>query len=124
MGAQMVKEVASKTADVAGDGTTAATVLAQAIYREGAKNDLREPRRDLRRQIAAIELHPFDDVEGGVHGPGFFYRDDAVLAHLLHRFGDDSSDAFVTRIRRDPSHRFLDRASNDLDANLLVANDL
>src|SRR3989440_4576180 len=38
MGAQMVKEVASKASDVAGDGTTTATVLAQAIYREGAKN--------------------------------------------------------------------------------------
>ena len=37
MGAQMVREVASKTSDVAGDGTTTATVLAQAIYREGAK---------------------------------------------------------------------------------------
>ena len=38
LGAQMVKEVASKTSDVAGDGTTTATVLAQAIYREGARN--------------------------------------------------------------------------------------
>src|SRR5688500_10970379 len=38
MGAQMVREVASKTSDVAGDGNTTATVLAQAIYREGAKN--------------------------------------------------------------------------------------
>lgn len=38
MGAQMVKEVASKTSDVAGDGTTTATVLAQAIYKEGLKN--------------------------------------------------------------------------------------
>jgi len=38
MGAQMVKEVASKTSEVAGDGTTTATVLAQAIYREGVKN--------------------------------------------------------------------------------------
>ena len=37
MGAQMVREVASKTNDDAGDGTTTATVLAQAIYREGAK---------------------------------------------------------------------------------------
>src|SRR4030088_1398233 len=36
VGAQMVREVASKTSDVAGDGTTTATVLAQAIYREGA----------------------------------------------------------------------------------------
>src|SRR5688500_1061261 len=38
MGAQMVKEVASKTSDVAGDGTTTATVLAQAIFREGLKS--------------------------------------------------------------------------------------
>jgi chaperonin GroEL len=38
MGAQMVCEVASKTSDIAGDGTTTATVLAQAIFREGVKN--------------------------------------------------------------------------------------
>ncbi len=38
MGAQMAREVASKTSDIAGDGTTTATVLAQAIYREGARN--------------------------------------------------------------------------------------
>src|SRR5512147_2035625 len=38
MGAQLVREVASKTSDVAGDGTTTATVLAQAIYREGMRN--------------------------------------------------------------------------------------
>ena len=38
MGAQMVKEVASKTSDIAGDGTTTATILAEAIYREGLKN--------------------------------------------------------------------------------------
>src|SRR5688500_12362900 len=37
MGAQMVREVASKTSDIAGDGTTTATVLAQAIFREGSK---------------------------------------------------------------------------------------
>src|SRR5580765_7948506 len=38
MGAQLVREVASKTSDVAGDGTTTATILGQAIYREGLKN--------------------------------------------------------------------------------------
>ena len=38
MGAQMVREVASKTSDVAGDGTTTATVLAQSMFREGVKN--------------------------------------------------------------------------------------
>jgi chaperonin GroEL len=51
MGAQMVKEVASKTSDVAGDGTTTATVLAQAIYNEGAK-------------LVAAGLNPMDMKRG------------------------------------------------------------
>jgi chaperonin GroEL len=52
MGAQMVREVASKTSDVAGDGTTTATVLAQAIYREGLKNVTAGARPiDLKRGI-------------------------------------------------------------------------
>jgi chaperonin GroEL len=52
MGAQMVREVASKTSDTAGDGTTTATVLAQAIYREGAKNVVAGANpMDLRRGI-------------------------------------------------------------------------
>src|SRR5216110_1960077 len=59
MGAQMVKEVASKTSDVAGDGTTTATVLAQAIYREGAKNvtagaDPMAIRRGIEHAVAAM----------------------------------------------------------------------
>ncbi len=45
MGAQMVREVASKTSDTAGDGTTTATVLAQAIYREGAGTSWPAPTR-------------------------------------------------------------------------------
>ncbi len=59
MGAQMVKEVASKTSDVAGDGTTTATVLAQAIYREGARNvtagaNPMALRRGIEKAVAAI----------------------------------------------------------------------
>ena len=46
MGAQMVREVASKTSDTAGDGTTTATVLAQAIYREGAQERRRRRQPD------------------------------------------------------------------------------
>src|ERR1700740_2508197 len=54
MGAQMVREVASKTSDVAGDGTTTATVLAQAIYREGIKNVTAAPNpMELKRGIDA-----------------------------------------------------------------------
>ncbi len=63
MGAQMVKEVASKTSDNAGDGTTTATVLAQAIYNEGAK-------------LVAAGLNPMDlkrGIEAGVQ---------AVVAHI------------------------------------------
>ena len=59
MGAQMVREVASKTSDVAGDGTTTATVLAQAIYREGARmvaagHNPMELKRGIDFAVAAI----------------------------------------------------------------------
>ncbi len=59
MGAQMVKEVASKTSDVAGDGTTTATVLAQAIYREGLKNvtagsNPMDLKRGIEKAVAAV----------------------------------------------------------------------
>ncbi len=64
MGAQMVKEVASKTSDVAGDGTTTATVLAQAILREGFKSvaagvDPMEIKRGIDKGVVALvdELH-------------------------------------------------------------------
>jgi chaperonin GroEL len=59
MGAQMVKEVASKTSDVAGDGTTTATVLAQAIFREGAKlvaagNNPMDIKRGIDKAVEAV----------------------------------------------------------------------
>jgi chaperonin GroEL len=59
VGAQMVKEVASRTSELAGDGTTTATVLAQAIYREGARNvtagaDPMVVRRGIEKAAAAI----------------------------------------------------------------------
>jgi chaperonin GroEL len=59
MGAQMVKEVASKTSDVAGDGTTTATVLAQAIFREGSKlvaagHNPMDLKRGVDRAVASI----------------------------------------------------------------------
>jgi chaperonin GroEL len=64
MGAQMVKEVASKTSDVAGDGTTTATVLAQAIYHEGAK-------------LVAAGANPMD-IKRGI---------DAAVAHVVAELG-------------------------------------
>ena len=71
MGAQMVKEVASKTSDVAGDGTTTATVIAQAVFREGLKmvaagHSPIELKRGIDKAVAArsselaqaLEAHP------------------------------------------------------------------
>src|SRR5712671_4594946 len=73
MGAQMVKEVASKTSDVAGDGTTTATVLAQAIYREGAKNvtagaDPMAIKRGIDKSVAAITAE-LEKMSKPVTGP-------------------------------------------------------
>jgi chaperonin GroEL len=104
MGAQMVKEVASKTADVAGDGTTTATVLAQAIIREGHKaiaagfNPM-----DLKRGIeaavkaATAELHslskPCDDNKsiGQVATVSANWNADIgeILAEAMERVGRD-----------------------------------
>ena len=72
MGAQMVREVASKTSDIAGDGTTTATVLAQAIFREGAKNVVAganpmELKRGIEKAVEAIiaELKKFSKPVSG-----------------------------------------------------------
>ena len=72
MGAQMVREVASKTSDIAGDGTTTGTVLAQAIYREGAKNVVAganpmEVKRGIERAVEAVvdELHTMSKEVSG-----------------------------------------------------------
>jgi chaperonin GroEL len=72
MGAQMVREVASKTSDTAGDGTTTATVLAQAIYREGAKNVVAganpmDIKRGIERGVEAVieEIKKMSKKVGG-----------------------------------------------------------
>ena len=64
------REVASKTSDVAGDGTTTATVLAQAIYREGAKNvtagaNPMAIKRGIDKAVEAIDRRAQEDVEAG-----------------------------------------------------------
>jgi chaperonin GroEL len=66
MGAQMVREVASKTSDVAGDGTTTATVLAQAIYREGVKTvaagaNPMAMKRGIEKAVEAVCGRPDED---------------------------------------------------------------
>jgi chaperonin GroEL len=81
MGAQMVREVASKTSDTAGDGTTTATVLAQAIYREGAKNVVAGANpMELKRGIETVRRGhrrgDQEDVASGVGQHGGASRDD------------------------------------------------
>ena len=72
MGAQLVKEVASKTSDVAGDGTTTATVLAQAIYRQGSKlvaAVVPKSRPDVRSGCRQVrQRHTHDESSGVVVG--------------------------------------------------------
>ena len=81
MGAQMVREVASKTSDTAGDGTTTATVLAHAIVREGAK-------------AVAAGMNPMD-LKRRLDGLRLLDRDGAVLADLVHGIGNDVADGLV-----------------------------
>ena len=101
MGAQMVKEVASRTSDVAGDGTTPATVLAQAIYREGAKNvtagaNPMAIRRGINKLRGTIKV-------AAVKAPGYGDRRTAMLedvavltggrAVIISRIPDAGADA-------------------------------
>ena len=87
MGAQMLREVASKTSDVAGDGTTTATVLAQAIFREGAKTvsagaNPMGVKRGIERAVRAIcgydETSKEDSHEQDAQTGSFNFRDRAV----------------------------------------------
>ena len=79
MGAQMVKEVASKTSDIAGDGTTTATILAEAIYREGLKNVTagRNP-MDLKRGVEKA----VDAVVGSLQKLSKGVRDQKEIAQV------------------------------------------
>ena len=100
MGAQMVREVASKTSDIAGDGTTTATVLAQAIYREGAKNVVAganpmDLKRGIEKAVEAIveSLKKHEQAREGQH-------DRAGRHHLREQRRDDRQDHRARRWRR------------------------
>ena len=80
MGAQMVREVASKTSDIAGDGTTTATVLAEAIYREGLKNVTSGStpisiKRGIDKAVDVVVAHRYRDRRcRATSGPGESHR--------------------------------------------------
>src|SRR5271165_3584548 len=94
MGAQMVREVASKTSDVAGDGTTTATVLAQAIYREGVKTvaagaNPMALKRGIEKAIAAI-VGVADD-EGNHKGGALDKLSQKVTGDMIAQVGTISA---------------------------------
>jgi chaperonin GroEL len=97
MGAQMVREVASKTSDVAGDGTTTATVLAQAIYREGLKNVTAGANpMDLKRGIdlaVAKVIEHLKSISKEVEGRNEIAQVGAISANNDKSIGDLIADA-------------------------------
>ena len=97
MGAQLVKEVASKTSDVAGDGTTTATVLAQAIFREGLKNVTAGAnpiaiKRGIDKGVAAI-VAELKKISKDVKDKKEIAQVGAVSAHNDQKVGDLIADA-------------------------------
>jgi chaperonin GroEL len=97
MGAQMVREVASKTSDVAGDGTTTATVLAQAIYREGLKNvtagaNPMDLKRGIDLAVSSVVEH-LRSVSRDVEGRNEIAQVGAISANNDKSIGDLIADA-------------------------------
>ena len=97
MGAQMVREVASKTSDVAGDGTTTATVLAQAIYREGLKNvtagaNPMDLKRGIDKAVTKVIEH-LKSVSKDVEGRNEIAQVGAISANNDKSIGDLIADA-------------------------------
>src|SRR5687768_17463603 len=97
MGAQMVKEVATKTSDIAGDGTTTATVLAQAIFREGLKNvtagaNPMAIKRGIEKAVAAV-VEELKKISVPTSGKKEIAQVGAISANNDKEIGDLISDA-------------------------------
>jgi chaperonin GroEL len=97
MGAQMVKEVATKTSDIAGDGTTTATVLAQAIFREGLKNvtagvNPMALKRGIDKAVEVV-LEELKRVSVATKGKKEIAQVGAISANNDHDVGDIIADA-------------------------------
>jgi chaperonin GroEL len=97
MGAQMVKEVATKTSDIAGDGTTTATVLAQAIFREGLKNvtagaNPMAIKRGIEKAVAAV-VEELKKISVPTSGKKEIAQVGSISANNDKEIGDLISDA-------------------------------
>ena len=98
VGAQMVREVASKTSDVAGDGTTTATVLAQAIVRAGLKNvtagaNPMDLKRGVERAVAAV-VDSLRSLSREIEGKGEIAQVASISANSDMEIGDLIAEAF------------------------------
>src|SRR5580698_7855968 len=98
MGAQLVKEAASKTSDVAGDGTTTATILAEAIYREGLKSlaagaDAMALKRGIDKAVVAVVEHVKSQSKK-VSGKKEIAEVAAIAANNDKSIGEKLADAF------------------------------
>src|SRR5713226_9144322 len=97
MGAQMVREVASKTSDVAGDGTTTATALAQAIFREGCKNvsagaNAMELKRGIDKAVE-VEIEELKRISAPTKGRKEIAQIGTISANGDKEIGDKIADA-------------------------------
>ncbi|HLE42061.1 MAG TPA: chaperonin GroEL [Nitrospirota bacterium] len=104
MGAQLVREVASKTSDVAGDGTTTATVLAQAIYREGMKNvtagaNPMDVKRGIEKAVEAV-MENLKKVSKPVHDKKEIAQVGSISANSDTTIGDLIAEA-VDKVGKD-----------------------
>jgi len=114
MGAQMVKEVATKTSDVAGDGTTTATVLAQAIFGEGLKNvtagtDPMGIRRGIDQGVGLV-VEELKRISTDTQGKTEIAQVGAISANNNAEIGDLISDA-MEKVGKDKGYDYT-RASN------------
>lgn len=104
MGAQLVREVASKTSDVAGDGTTTATVLAQAIYREGMKNvtagaNPMDVKRGIEKAVEAV-MENLKKISKQVHDKKEIAQVGSISANSDTTIGDLIAEA-VDKVGKD-----------------------
>lgn len=122
MGAQMVKEVASKTADVAGDGTTTATVLAQSIYAEGLKHVTagRNPMAIKRGIDIAVQeaVKGLKAVQHDLVGKDDIYKVATISANNDEQIGTILADA-MEKIGRDGAITFEDGNTFDIELDLV-----
>src|SRR5579863_8173836 len=117
MGAQMVREVASKTSDVAGDGTTTATVLAQAIFREGTKlvaagHNPMEIKRGIDKAVEAIVAELKKNAQQTRDRPHRSGRDHQCQRRHHDRQADRGRDGQSRQGRRDHRRRSQERGDD------------